>query len=65
MQYAYRDRRVKKREFRKLWIQRISAAVKEYGMSYSKFISVVNNLNIKLNRKILSDLAVNNNSIFF
>jgi large subunit ribosomal protein L20 len=65
MQYAYRDRRVKKREFRKLWIQRINAAVKEYGMSYSKFIFVVNNLNIKLNRKILSDLAVNNNSIFF
>jgi len=56
--YAYRDRRVKKREFRKLWIARINAAVREYGMSYSKFMHALNEKGINLNRKVLSELAI-------
>ena len=58
--YAYRDRRVKKREFRALWIQRINAAVRSLGMSYSGFISALNKANIKVNRKVLADMAMNN-----
>ena len=57
-QYAYRDRKVKKREFRKLWIQRLNAGVRQYGLSYSKFIQMQNNSGIVLDRKILSGLAM-------
>ena len=64
MQYAYRDRRVKKREFRKLWIIRINAAVRLHGLSYSAFISKLNNHNIDLNRKALAYLAVNDPTAF-
>ena len=60
MQYAYRDRRNKKRDFKSLWIQRINAAVREGGMSYSEFIGKLKKSNINLNRKVLADLAVNN-----
>ncbi len=56
--YAYRDRRVKKREFRKLWIVRINAAVREYGLSYSRFIEGLGRANVGLDRKILADLAI-------
>jgi large subunit ribosomal protein L20 len=62
--YAYRDRRNKKREFRKLWIQRINAGVRLYGMSYSQFIGKLNKKDIKINRKVLADLAMNNPDAF-
>lgn len=62
--YAYRDRKNKKRDFRKLWIARISAAVQEHGMTYSKFIHRMTQKNIHINRKILSNLAVTNRSEF-
>ncbi len=58
LQYAYRDRKVRKREFRSLWIQRIGAAVQQYGMNYSRFIPGLKRANITINRKVLSDLAV-------
>ncbi len=64
MQYAYRDRRVKKREFRKLWILRINAGAREYGMSYSQFMGGLKKLNIDLNRKVLADLAMNHPEAF-
>ncbi|MFO7873655.1 MAG: 50S ribosomal protein L20 [Bacteroidales bacterium] len=64
LQYAYRDRRNKKREFRKLWIQRINAAVRQYDMSYSQFIGKLNEKNVKINRKVLADLAMNNPDAF-
>ncbi len=57
-QYAYRDRRNKKRVFRRLWIARISAATREYGVSYSRFMAAVNKANIELNRKVLSEMAI-------
>ncbi len=57
-QYAYRDRRQKKRNFRRLWIIRINAAVRQHDMSYSKFISALKAKNIELNRKTLAHLAV-------
>ena len=63
-QYAYRDRRVKKREFRKLWIIRINAAVRKEGMSYSQFMNKLKKSNIDLNRKALAYLAVNNPESF-
>jgi large subunit ribosomal protein L20 len=56
--YAYRDRRVRKREFRNLWIIRINAAVRPLGLSYSRFINQLDKANIKLDRKVLADLAV-------
>ena len=56
--YAYRDRRVRKREFRSLWIIRINAAVRPLGLSYSRFINQLDKANIKLDRKVLADLAV-------
>ncbi len=62
--YAYRDRRVNKRKFRALWIQRINAAARLYGMSYSVFIGKIHTKNIELNRKVLADLAVNNPDAF-
>jgi len=63
-QYAFRDRRVKKREFRAIWTQRINAAVREYGISYSKFIHGLNLAGITLDRKALADLAVHNKDAF-
>ena len=57
-QYAYRDRRQKKRQFRSLWIARINAAVRELGMSYSTFMSGLRRANIEIDRKVLADLAV-------
>jgi large subunit ribosomal protein L20 len=64
LKYAYRDRRLKKRNFRGLWIQRINAAVRKYGMSYSEFIDKINKKGIKLNRKTLADLAMNHSEAF-
>jgi large subunit ribosomal protein L20 len=55
---SYRDRKRKKGDFRKLWIARINAAVREHGLSYSKFINLLKQKNIKLDRKILSDIAI-------
>jgi len=63
-QYAYRDRRVKKREFRALWIQRINAAANEHGISYSKFIHGLNLAGIELDRKVLADIAVHDKPAF-
>ncbi|MXP63825.1 50S ribosomal protein L20 [Roseomonas sp. M0104] len=57
LQYAYRDRRVKKREFRGLWIQRINAAVREHGLTYSKFIAGIKAAGIELDRKVLAAIA--------
>ncbi len=62
--YAYRDRKNKKRTMRSLWIQRINAGVRQYGMSYSEFIGKVNAKNINLNRKVLADLAMNHPEAF-
>lgn len=56
--YAYRDRRVRKREFRKLWITRINAAVRPFGLNYSGFIHLLDKNKIQLNRKVLADLAI-------
>ncbi len=64
MQYAYRDRRVKKREFRKLWILRINAGAREHGLSYSQFMGGLKKSNIDLNRKVLADLAMNHPKAF-
>ena len=64
MQYAYRDRRTKKREFRSLWIQRINAGVRSEGITYSKFINGLNKSGIKLDRKVLADIAYNNPEVF-
>jgi large subunit ribosomal protein L20 len=64
MQYAYRDRKVKKREFRGLWIQRINAGTRLHGMSYSVFMGKLHAKNIDLNRKALADLAMNNPEAF-
>lgn len=62
--YAYRDRRTKKRNFRSLWIQRINAAAREYGMTYSVFMGKLHAKNIELSRKVLADLALNNPQAF-
>ncbi|KXK40047.1 MAG: 50S ribosomal protein L20 [Saprospiraceae bacterium] len=64
LQYAYRDRKNKKRAFRRLWITRINAATRMYGMSYSKFIHALNQKEIGLNRKVLADLAMNHPDAF-
>lgn len=64
MLYSYRDRRVRKREFRKLWITRINAAVRPHGLSYSQFIHLLEKNNIALNRKVLADLAVSDKTAF-
>ena len=63
-QYAYRDRKVKKREFRALWIQRINAASREHGLSYSVFMGKLAAANIEINRKALADLAMNEPAAF-
>ena len=62
--YAYRDRKNKKRTFRALWIQRINAGARQYGLSYSEFMGKVNAKGIELNRKVLADLAMNNPEAF-
>jgi len=62
--YAYRDRKVKKRTFRALWIQRINAASRQHGMSYSQFMGKLHANNVTLNRKVLADLALNNPEAF-
>lgn len=64
LQYAYRDRRKKKSNFRALWIQRINAGVREYGLTYSKFISGLHKTGIEMDRKILADLAMNQPAAF-
>ena len=64
LQYAYRDRRQKKRNFRALWIQRINAGARLHGMNYSEFMGKVNSKGIELNRKTLADLAMNHPDAF-
>ena len=63
-QYAYRDRKAKKRDFRSLWIQRINAGVRNEGLTYSKFMNGLNKSKIKLDRKVLAELAYNNPEVF-
>ena len=62
--YAYRDRRVKKRNFRSLWITRINAGAREHGMSYSSFMGRIHANDVELNRKVLADLAMNHPEAF-
>ena len=62
--YAYRDRKNNKRNFRSLWIQRINAAARQYGLSYSQFMGKIKANEIELNRKVLADLAMNNPEAF-
>ena len=62
--YAYRDRKVKKREFRALWIQRINAGAREHGLSYSQLMGGLKKAGIDLNRKVLADLALNHPAAF-
>lgn len=62
--YAYRDRKAKKREFKKLWIQRINAAAREHGMSYSRFMGNLKDSKVDINRKVLADLAMNHPKAF-
>lgn len=64
LQYAYRDRKAKKRNFRALWIQRINAGVREHGMVYSQFINGLNKAGIELDRKALSDIAIHDAALF-
>ena len=64
LQYAYRDRKNKKRSFRALWIQRINAGVRAYGMTYSQFMGELAKNNVVINRKVLADLAMNNADAF-
>ena len=63
-QYAYRDRRNKKRDFRRLWIARINAATRELGLTYSQFINGMNKAGITLDRKVLADIAVHDKAAF-
>lgn len=64
LKYAYRDRRVVKRQMRSLWIVRINAAVREYGLSYSKFMNLLKKADIQVNRKMLAELAANDMEAF-
>ncbi len=64
LRYAYIGRRLRKRDFRKLWIARINAAVRPYGLSYSRFINGLKLADVNVNRKILADLAVNDPAAF-
>jgi len=64
LQYAYRDRRVKKRDFRALWIQRINAAVRGQGLTYSKFIDGLNKAGIEIDRKVLAAIAYDDSAAF-
>jgi len=64
LQYAYRDRRARKSDFRRLWISRINAAAREHGMSYSKFINGLRNAGVEVDRKILAEIAINDPDAF-
>ena len=64
LQYAYRDRKNKKRTFRALWIQRINAAARLEGLSYSRFMGALHKAGVEINRKVLADLAMNNPAAF-
>ena len=64
LRYAYVGRRLRKRDFRKLWIARINAAVRPYGLSYSRFINGLKLANVDLNRKVLSEMAINDPAAF-
>ena len=64
MQYAYRDRKVRKREFRSLWLQRINAGAREFGVSYSVFINGLKKLNVGIDRKMLAELAMHEPNSF-
>jgi large subunit ribosomal protein L20 len=64
LQYAYRDRKAKKRSFRGLWIQRINAGTRMFGLSYSQFMGLLKKNNIEINRKVLADLAMNQPEAF-
>ena len=64
MQYAYRDRKNRKRTFRALWIQRLNAAVREHGLTYSRFIAGLGNAGIEVDRKMLSELAIHEPTAF-
>jgi len=64
MQYSYRDRKQKKRNFRSLWITRINAGARQHGMSYSEFMGKIHSNDIQLNRKVLADLAMNHPEAF-
>lgn len=64
LQYAYTGRKLKKRDFRRLWIARINAAVRQHDLSYSKFIHLLSEKNIEINRKVLADLAMNEPTAF-
>ncbi len=64
LQYAYRDRRVRKRNFRSLWIQRINAGAREHGLTYAQFMHGMKNAGIEVDRKVLSDLAVREPAAF-
>lgn len=64
LQYAYRDRRARKGEFRKLWIQRINAGCRQHGMSYSRFIDGLKRAGVEVDRKVLAELAVNEPAAF-
>ncbi len=64
MQYAYRGRKEKKRNFRALWVTRINAGARQHGMSYSQFMGALKKNNIELNRKVLADLAMNHPEAF-
>ena len=64
LHYAYRDRKNKKREFRKLWITRINAAARQEGLSYSRFINGLRQAEVEIDRKMLADLAVNDSDAF-
>ena len=63
-QYAYRDRKVRKRNFRALWIQRINAAAREHGLTYGRFIDGLNKAGIEIDRKVLADIAVHDSDAF-
>ncbi|HIE15944.1 MAG TPA: 50S ribosomal protein L20 [Bacteroidales bacterium] len=64
LEYAYTGRKLKKRDFRRLWIQRINAAARSYGLSYSIFMGKIHKAGIEINRKVLADLAMNNPEAF-
>jgi large subunit ribosomal protein L20 len=64
MQYAYRDRKARKRNFRALWVQRINAAVREQGLTYARFIDGINKAGIEIDRKVLSDMAIHEPAAF-
>lgn len=64
LQYAYRDRKVKKRDFRRLWIQRINAAARQHGLTYSRFMNGLKLAGVDLDRKVLSDMAIRDKDAF-